>query len=67
MFCSKQVDNFGQDCLKKKKYKYMYREEVEIPPLRMVDNVLCISEWGFQTNIPHTYIKLKIESKKLHF
>ena len=49
------------------KYPYMYRGEVEIPPLSMVDDVLCISECGFQTTMSHAYIKLKTDSKKLQF
>ena len=67
MFCSKQVDTFGQECLEDKKYTYMYRGEMEIPPLSMVDDVLCISECGFQTTMSHAYIKLKTDSKKLQF
>ena len=42
MLCSKQVDMFGKECLEDKKYTYLYKEEVEIPPLSMVDDVLCI-------------------------
>jgi hypothetical protein len=44
MFCSKQVDTFVQECIERGKYKYIYRGEVEIPPLSLVDDLLCISE-----------------------
>ena len=64
MFCSKQVDTFGQECLDEGKYTYMYRGEVEIPPLSMVDDVLCVSECGFKTSMMHAYISLKTDSKK---
>ena len=67
MFCSKQVDNFGQECLEKGNYTYMYRGEVEIPPLSMVDDVLCILECGFKTTMSHAYISFKTDSKKLQF
>ena len=67
MFCSKQVDTFGQECLEKGNYTYMYRGEVEIPPLSMVDDVLCISECGFKTTMSHAYISFKTDSKKLQF
>ena len=48
IFCSKQVDTFGQECLVDSKYTYMYRGEVEIPPLSMVDDVLCVSGCGLK-------------------
>jgi hypothetical protein len=67
MFCSKQVDTFGQECLMENKYTYMYRGEVEIPPLSMVDDVLCVSECGYQTSMTHAYITAKTDSKKLQF
>ena len=51
MFCSKTVDTFGQECMKESKYTYKYRGEVEIPPLSMVDGILCISECGYQTKM----------------
>ena len=59
IFCSKQVDTFGQECLRDRKYTYMYRGEVEIPPLSMVDDVLAISECGFKTSMVRGYLKLK--------
>jgi hypothetical protein len=67
IFCSKQVDTFGQECIEENKYTYMYRGEVEILPLSMVDDVLCVSECGHQTTMSHAYIKLKTDSKKLQF
>ena len=67
IFCSKQVDTFGQECLVDSKYTYMYRGEVEIPPLSMVDDVLCVSECGFETSMVHGYMKMKTDSKKLQF
>ena len=33
ILCSKQVDTFGQECLNQNKYTYLYKGEVEIPPL----------------------------------
>ena len=40
VLCSKQVDTFGQECLNQKKYTYLYKGEVEIPPL-----VMCFGMW----------------------
>ena len=67
MFCSKTVDTFGQECLKESRYTYTYRGEVEIPPLSMVDDLLCVSECGFKTKSAHAFLTLKTESKKLQF
>ena len=57
MLCSKQVDMFGKECLEDRKYTYSYKEEVEIPPLSMVDDVLCISECGFKTAMVNSYMQ----------
>ena len=67
MFCSKQVDTFGQECMNESKYTYMYRGEVEIPPLSMVDDLLSVTECGFKTSMAHAYLTFKTDSKKLQF
>ena len=67
VFCSKQVDLFGQECFQKSENTYIYRGEVEIPPLSMVDDILTISECGYKTSMVHGYIKLKTDSKKWQF
>ena len=45
----------------------MYRVEVEIPPLSIVDNLLCVSECGYQTSMANGFINLKTDIKKLQF
>jgi hypothetical protein len=45
----------------------MYKGEVEIPPLGMVDDLLCISECGYKTTMMNSYMKVKTNSKKLQF
>ena len=67
IFCSKQVDTFGQECLEESKHTYLYRGEVDIPPLSMVDDLLCVSECGVKTTMMHAFIKSKTDSKKLQF
>ena len=67
ILCSKQVDNFGKECLDERKYTYTYKGEVEIPPLGMVDDLLCISECGFKTTMMNSYMKFQTNSKKLQF
>ena len=41
LLCSKQIDQFGKECLEASKYTYLYKGEVEIPPLAMVDDILA--------------------------
>ena len=67
LLCSKQVDTFGQECLETNKYTYMYKDEVEIPPLSMVDDLLCVSECGFKTTMSNAFLTLKTDTKKLQF
>ena len=47
--CSVQVDSFGKECLEEKKYLYMYKGVVGIPPLGKVDDLICISLCGPET------------------
>ena len=67
LLCSNQVDTIGKECLEEHKYTYMYKDEVEIPPLGMVDDLLCVSECGYKTSMMNSYIKFKTDSKKLQF
>ena len=67
MLCSKQVDMFGKECMKEQKYTYLYKGEIEIPPLSMVDDIICISECGYKSAMVNSYIQCKTSSKKLQF
>ena len=67
ILCSNQVDKIGKECLDEKKYIYLYKGEVEIPPLAMVDDVLNISECGHKTAMASSYINFKTDVKKLQF
>ena len=61
------MDTFGKECLEEGKYNYTYKGEVEIPPLGMVDDLICISECGHKTSMMNAYINFKTNSKKLQF
>ena len=67
LLCSKTVDCFGKECLEDQKYTYLYKGEVEIPPLSMVDDLLCISECGYKTTMLNTFLKVQTNCKKLQF
>ena len=67
MLCSKQVDSFGKECLEEQKYTYLYKGEIAIPPLSMVDDVVTISECGYKSVMANSYMQSKTNSKKLQY
>ena len=40
---------------------------MDIPPLGMVDDLLCVSECGIKTSMMNSYMKFQTNSKKLQF
>ena len=67
ILCSKQVDMISKECLEGEKYLYKYKNEVPIPPLTMVDDVLCVAECGFKSAMMNSYLNCKTNIKKLQF
>ena len=67
LLCSKQIDRFGKECLEANKYTYLYKGEVKIPPLAMVDDILAISECGFKSTMVNSFLNCKTSTKKLQF
>ena len=67
ILCSNQIDTFGKECLEERKYIYLYRGEVEIPPLSMIDDLVCVSECGPSSSMINGFINCKTNSKKLAF
>ena len=67
MFCAKQIDEIGKECLENEKYTYNYKGEVAIPPLIMLDDLACIAECGPNSAMANSYISFKTNSKKLQF
>ena len=58
---------FGKECLQENKYTYLYKGKVQIPPLSMVDDIICVSEWGFKSVMINSYLTCKTSIKKLQF
>ena len=56
--CSVQVDTFGKECLIENKYLFFYRKTIPVPPLSMVDDLLCISNCGIKSLIMSSCINL---------
>ena len=61
------MDTIGKECLVEGKYTYSYKGVVDIPPLGMVDDLICISECGHKSAMMNAYINFKTNSKKLQF
>ena len=65
--CSVQVDTFGKECCEKDKLLYYYKGEVGVPPLAMVDDLVCISTCGVNSVKMNAFIQTKTNIKKLQF
>ena len=65
--CSVQIDIFGKECLDEKKYLFYYREAIPVPPLSMVDDLLCVSNCGGKSLLMNSFINTKSSIKKLQF
>ena len=50
-----------------KKHLYQYKGSVGIPPLGMVDDLVCISSCGLPTTLMNTFLNAKTSIKKLQF
>ena len=67
ILCSNLVDTFGRECLKEEKYIYSYKGLVDIPPLGMVDDLVCVSTCGHRAAMMNGFLNYKTSSKKLQF
>ena len=61
------IDTFGKECLKENKLLYMYKDDLGVPPLAMVDDVLAISKCGVESVEMNAYINQKTNIKRLQF
>ena len=65
--CIVTIDAFGKECLEENKHLYMYKGEVGVPPLAMVDDVVCPTVCGVETVEVTAYINAKSNCKKIQF
>ena len=65
--CSVSIDNFGKECIDNEKYLYSYKNEVGVPPLAMIDDLVCPSVCGVDSVLINSYINAKTNTKKLQF
>ena len=65
--CSVQVDTFGKECIEQDKHLYYYKDKVGVPPLAMVDDLLCVSKCGLKSVQLNAFVNAKTNLKKLQF
>ena len=71
--CSNSVDKIGKQCIEDGKNLYYYRNNTAVPPLGMVDDVICIAKCGAESVEMNAYVnamssikKLQLGTKKCH-
>ena len=65
--CWNQIDTYGKECLKDSKLLYYYKNEVGIPPLGMVDDVVAISRCGSDSEAMNAFLNQKTNIKRLQY
>jgi hypothetical protein len=65
--CSVSIDTFGKECIEEEKHLYLYNGEVGVPPLAMVDDVVCPARCGIDTVEVAAFLNAKTSTKKLQF
>ena len=63
--CSLQIDNIGKESLDEGLDPYKYKDEVEIPALGFVDDIITVTESGYKTARMNSFINAKLAIKKL--
>ena len=59
--------NSGKECLKNGKNLYYYKGKVGIPPLTIIDDLICVSKCGIKSVLMNAFINAKTNMKKLQF
>ena len=63
--CSVQVDGIGKESLAEDLEPYTYKNEVKIPALGWIDDLITVSESGHKTARMNAFINAKLAIKKL--
>ena len=65
--CSNTIDTIGKQAKKERNKGYMYKNQVKVIPLSMVDDIMSIAKCGLDSLTLNSYINTKIELKNLKF
>ena len=63
--CAINIDRIGKDSIENKEHLYLYKGEVEIPLLGMIDDGLLVTECGIKSIEANSYLNARIEMNKL--
>ena len=63
--CSLHIDEIGKSSLNPELEPYKYKDEVEVPALGMIDDIITISESGYKSTRLNSFLNVKIAAKKL--
>ena len=64
IFCTTSIDKLGQIAYENEDLLYMYKGQVAVPPISMVDDILCITKCSDSAKINAT-VNAFVEMKKL--
>ena len=67
LLCSNHIDTLGRSCSRTGQNMYMYKNQVKVVPLAMVDDLLGVANCGHDSLALNTFINTQIELKKLRF
>ena len=67
ILASNQIDKLGKQCLESERNLYLYRNTIPIAPLAMCDDLLLISECGYQTELAVSYMNSQSRYNYLQF
>ena len=67
LLCSNHIDSIGRRCSNTGDHTYKYKDQVEVLPLAMVDDLLGIANCGHNSLALNTFINTQVELKKLKF
>ena len=63
--CSVTIDDIGKEAVDRGKHQYVYKGNVSVPMLSMVDDLLAINKCGVESVEANAFINAKFESKTL--
>ena len=67
LLCSNHIDSLGRRCVETGDYMYKYKNQLDVMPLAMVDDLLGVASCGHDSLSLNTFINTQVELKKLQF
>ena len=67
LLCSNHIDSLGRNCRDSGQHMYTYKNQVQVLPLAMVDDLVGVASCGHDSLSLNIFINTQIEFKKLQF